>query len=56
MTFDGDGPTVRHQSHTHQRATDYAGPEFDRIKRFRDTDGDGRADEVTTFLEPFSRR
>lgn len=39
------------ESHTHFRPKDYAGPPADRIRVFEDTDGDGRADRISTFFE-----
>lgn len=39
------------ESHTHGATSDYPGPKFDRIKRFRDTDDDGRADDIHIFAD-----
>ncbi|GAB5562444.1 MAG: c-type cytochrome [Synoicihabitans sp.] len=39
------------ESHTHGPPEDYPGPDGDVIKRFRDTNGDGRADEIHVFAE-----
>ncbi|WP_245189465.1 PVC-type heme-binding CxxCH protein [Lunatimonas salinarum] len=39
------------ESHTHLPPKDYAGPSFDRIKRFADTNGDGQWDEVLVFAD-----
>jgi putative membrane-bound dehydrogenase-like protein len=39
------------ESHTHFRPKDYKGPATDRIRMFEDTNGDGKADKVTTFFE-----
>src|SRR5205823_6071515 len=39
------------ESHTHFRPNDYQGPPADRVRMFEDTDGDGRADRITTFFE-----
>ncbi|MCF3651735.1 PVC-type heme-binding CxxCH protein [Synoicihabitans lomoniglobus] len=44
-----DGDLFVVESHTHVRPKDYVGPSTDLIKRFVDTDGDGRADEITIF-------
>ncbi len=39
------------ESHTHFRPPGYEGPPADRIRMFEDTDGDGKADRITTFFE-----
>ena len=39
------------ESHTHFPLEDYPGLKHDRIRMFEDTDGDGRADRITTFFE-----
>ena len=39
------------ESHTHHPPSDYDGPKSDRIKVFRDTDHDGRADSVSVFAD-----
>lgn len=39
------------ESHTHSAPQDYPGPDGDIIKRFRDVDGDGRADDIHVFAE-----
>lgn len=39
------------ESHTHLPPRDYEGPEKDRVKVFRDLDGDGIADKVTVFAD-----
>ncbi|MCC5938102.1 MAG: c-type cytochrome [Lunatimonas sp.] len=39
------------ESHTHLPPNDYAGPSFDRIKRFADTNGDGQWDELLVFAD-----
>ncbi len=46
-----DGDLFVVESHTHSPASNYPGPKFDRIKRFRDTDKDGRADESIIFAD-----
>ena len=39
------------ECNTHFPPQNYPGPKFDRIRRFEDIDGDGRADRSTTLLE-----
>lgn len=51
MGVDEQGRVLCIESHTHFRPTDYDGPPKDRIRRFEDTDGDGKADKITTFYE-----
>ncbi len=51
MTVDAKGAILAIENHTHFRPKDYDGPATDRIRRFEDTDGDGRADKITTFYE-----
>jgi putative membrane-bound dehydrogenase-like protein len=51
ITSDGAGGLLVIESHTHFRPDDYKGPAADRIRRFVDTDGNGRADQITTFWE-----
>lgn len=46
-----DGRVFVIECHTHFRPDDYEGPETDRIRVFRDRDGDGVAEEVVTFFE-----
>lgn len=46
-----DGRVFVIECHTHFRPEDYEGPETDRIRVFRDRDGDGVAEEVETFFE-----
>ncbi|MGC6463917.1 MAG: DUF7133 domain-containing protein, partial [Pirellulaceae bacterium] len=46
-----DGRVFVIECHTHFRPDDYEGPETDRIRVFRDSDGDGIAEEVSTFYE-----
>jgi putative membrane-bound dehydrogenase-like protein len=46
-----DGRVFVIECHTHFRPEDYEGPETDRIRVFRDADGDGLAEEVVTFFE-----
>lgn len=42
------------ESNTHFRPDDYDGPPSDRLLIMQDTDGDGRADDVTTFADGFT--
>ncbi|WDI43138.1 PVC-type heme-binding CxxCH protein [Bremerella sp. P1] len=51
ITFDSDGALLVIESHTHHRKPDYQGPPKDRIRRFADTDGDGKFDTWSTFYE-----
>lgn len=51
MTVDEKGRVWAIESHTHFRPENYDGPKTDRIKVFEDTDGDGKADKHTIFLE-----
>ncbi len=51
IAFDAQGRLLVVESHTHFRPDDYQGPPADRIRMFQDTDGDGRADRITTFFE-----
>ena len=51
IAVDAEGRVLVIESHTHFRPEDYAGPPADRIRMFEDTDGDGRADQITTFFE-----
>lgn len=51
LDFDSRGRLLVVESHTHFRPANYAGPAHDRIRAFEDTDGDGRADRITTFFE-----
>jgi putative membrane-bound dehydrogenase-like protein len=41
------------ESHTHMPPRNYPGPKSDHIKIFQDTNGDGKADRITTFAEGF---
>lgn len=49
--FDDQGRLYVIESHTHFPPDDYAGPQFDRIYRFTDTNGDGKLDEQKLFYE-----
>ncbi len=51
MVVDSRGRVLVIESHTHFRPDEYDGPETDRIRAFEDTNGDGRADRITTFFE-----
>ncbi len=51
ISVDPQGRVLAIECHTHFRPKDYEGPPKDRIQRFEDTDGDGRADRITTFFE-----
>ncbi len=50
LTVDAKGRVLAVESHTHFRPDDYTGPKADRIRMLEDTDGDGRADRVSTFF------
>lgn len=51
IAVDPRGRAFAIESHTHFRPKDYDGPPADRIRVFEDTDGDGKADRVSTFYE-----
>jgi putative membrane-bound dehydrogenase-like protein len=51
LDCDAQGHLLVIESHTHFRPSNYRGPQFDRIRRLQDTDGDGRIDRITTFFE-----
>ncbi|MFV2067273.1 MAG: PVC-type heme-binding CxxCH protein [Pirellulales bacterium] len=51
IACDRHGRLLVVECHTHMRPDDYDGPPADRIRRFEDTNGDGRADRITTFHE-----
>lgn len=51
ICFDRRGRLLVIESHTHMRPKDYVGPPADRIRRFEDTNGDGRPDRWSTFHE-----
>ncbi|WP_439623562.1 PVC-type heme-binding CxxCH protein [Gemmata sp.] len=51
LDFDAKGRLLVVESHTHFRPANYAGPKADRIRMFEDTNGDGKADKITTFFE-----
>lgn len=48
---DAQGHLLVVESHTHFRPSNYRGPQFDRIRRLQDTNGDGQIDRITTFFE-----
>jgi putative membrane-bound dehydrogenase-like protein len=41
------------ESHTHFPKSDYAGPKYDRVKLWMDTNHDGKADKFSIFAEGF---
>ncbi len=51
IAFDQRGRLLVIESHTHFRPQDYQGPKHDRVRIVEDSDGDGRADRITTFFE-----
>ncbi len=51
IAVDALGRVLVIESHTHFPPQNYKGLPADRIRRFEDTDGDGRADRMTTLLE-----
>ncbi|MBI1247550.1 c-type cytochrome [bacterium] len=51
ITFAKNGDLLVIESHTHHRKPDYQGPPKDRIRRFADTNGDGKFDTWSTFYE-----
>jgi len=51
LAVDARGRVLVVESHTHFRPEGYAGPAADRIRMLVDADGDGRAEQVTTFFE-----
>ncbi len=51
IAFASDGDLLVIESHTHHRQSDYQGPPKDRIRRFSDTNGDGKFDSWSTFYE-----
>jgi putative membrane-bound dehydrogenase-like protein len=51
VAVDAKGRVLVIESHTHFRPQGYQGPPADRIRRFEDTDGDGKSDKVTTVFE-----
>lgn len=55
MVIDRDDRIFVIESHTHLTASDYEGPDSDRIKVFVDKDYDGVADQVTVFADGLSQ-
>jgi len=51
IAVDARGRVLVVESHTHFRPPGYEGPPADRIRMFEDTNGDGKADRITTFFE-----
>ena len=51
IAVDAKGGVLVIESHTHFRPEGYQGPPADRIRRFEDTDHDGKADKITTVFE-----
>lgn len=51
IAVDPNGRVFVQENHTHKRASDYAGPKFDRILIFEDGDSDGAADRRSVFYE-----
>ncbi len=51
IAVDETGAVILIESNTHFPPQNYPGRKSDRIVRFEDTDGDGRADRSTTLLE-----
>lgn len=51
LVVDRQGRVIVVESHTHFRPEGYEGPAADRIRIFEDTNGDGKADHVSTFFE-----
>lgn len=51
--FTSGGDLLVVESHTHQRPDEYKGSGSDRIRRYSDSDGDGKFDTWSTFAEGF---
>ncbi len=51
IAVDSRGRVLVIESHTHFRPQNYQGPPSDRIRLLEDTNGDGRADRISTFFE-----
>jgi len=51
IDFDAKGRLLVIESHTHFRPEGYQGPAADRVRMLEDTDGDDKADRITTFFE-----
>ncbi|HWE97687.1 MAG TPA: PVC-type heme-binding CxxCH protein, partial [Tepidisphaeraceae bacterium] len=50
-TVDSHDRLLVNESNTHFRPTNYQGPPTDRIRILEDTQGDGKADRISTFYE-----
>lgn len=55
LTFDHKGRLLVIESHTHFPKADYSGQKHDRIRLFKDTNGDGTLDGISNFLEGTSK-
>lgn len=53
VAVDARGRVFVAENHTHEVKAGYPGPKTDRVRVLEDTDGDGKADRVTTFAEGF---
>ncbi len=51
ISIDDRGRVFVIESNTHFRPDNYVGPTSDRIRIFEDTNGDGKADKISTFYE-----
>lgn len=51
IACDNRGRLLVIESHTHFRPPNYKGPKADRVRLLEDTDGDGKADRLSTFFE-----
>lgn len=51
IAVDERGRVLCIESHTHFRPNNYVGPKADRIQMYEDSDGDAKADRITTFYE-----
>ncbi|WP_425397789.1 PVC-type heme-binding CxxCH protein [Aeoliella sp.] len=51
VAFDRSGAMLVVESHTHKRPDEYDGPTSDRIRRFADTNGDGKFDTWSTYAD-----
>ena len=53
VACNADGDLFVVESHTHKRTADYEGRDSDRVRRLRDSDGDGVLDQWTDFSEGY---
>lgn len=53
VAVDSQGAVYVIESNTHLPKSDYPGPKTDRIKRFADTDNDGKPEKIEVFAEGF---